>query len=116
MTVPYREPSWPEIAAAIAAGIPLYFIFSFLGEEFRGFVASISTAIIVLLWFALEPLRNERRFLLALAMVAIVHAILVIALPYTGSFRYGFVFFPLFFLDAYVCARFIIYFCGGRLD
>ena len=110
----YRNVNTVDIVVIIAISFPFYLYFDWAGEPFRGLVAAMSTACLTGLISVLWPLVRRSRFWWALIFIMSLHVILVYFLPYKGDFRFGFAFLPLFFLDAYLSARFIIYVCGAR--
>lgn len=112
----YQDLTWFQIAISIVLGTPLYFFFAQKDQEFRGFFASISLSIILLLAWVLKPLHQRANFWPSLTAIALTHVAIGYFLPYTGRFTFGFTFFPLFFSDAYLSARLIIYLCGARLQ
>jgi hypothetical protein len=60
----------------------------------------------------LKEITRQRKFWIALTAVTLAHATLVYFMPYTGQFGFGFAFFPLFLIDAYLSAKFIMFVCG----
>lgn len=93
---------------------PLYFLFAYYGQPFRGFVAALSAGVILSLIRLLRRLILELRFWLLLITIIVLHIVLVYFLPYTGEFRFGFALFPLVVLDIYISARLILFACDGR--
>ena len=109
----YKDISTAACVAVIVAASPLYFYFDYQGKPFRGLVAAMSAVIVIGLPLILRPLTRNSAFWPTLSLIGIAHVALVYFLPYTGDFRFGFAYFPLFFVDAYLSARLIIYACGG---
>ena len=103
------------VVAVILLASPLYFFFDYKGQSFRGLVAAMSAIILMGLPWILRPLTRNSAFWPTFSIIGISHIALVYFLPYTGEYRYGFAYFPLFLVDAYLSARLIIYACGTRL-
>ena len=93
---------------------PFYFFFVLYDDEpFRGFVAALSAGVIMSLIWLLRPLLRNPAFWATLSVLAVAHIVLVVFLPSTGEFRFGFAFFPLVLADIYLSARLIVYACGA---
>ncbi len=113
----YRNPSNLEWIAILLLSSPLFFFFdSYEDQPFRGFIAALSLALVLSMILLLWPLRRKVAFWACLAGIALAHIMLVYFLPYTGEFRFGFAAFPIAVMDAYLCARLIIFACGARLE
>ena len=113
---PYEDISTAACIAIIVAASPFYFFFDYKSQAFRGLVAAMSALIVMGLPVMLRPLTKNPVFWATLVLIGVAHIALVYFLPYTGNFRYGFAFFPLFFADAYLWARLLIHVCGSRLQ
>jgi hypothetical protein len=111
----YENISTVECVVVIALAFPFYLFFDHQGQPFRGLVAGMGFGIVLAIAWILRPLRSHRAFWPSLSLVALAHVALVYFLPYTGDFRFGFALFPIFFLDAYLWARVVIFACGVRL-
>jgi len=112
----YENISTAACVALILLASPLYLFFDYIGQPFRGLVAAMSMVLLMGVAWILRPLAKNTAFWSTLSLIGIAHVALVVFLPYRGNFRFGFAYFPLFFADAYVCTRLIIYACGARLQ
>lgn len=108
----YCELSVVECVAILVVAFPVDVVFTeFMNQPFRGFIAACSFGVILGLAWMLRPLARMPIFWLCISIAAALHLLIVILLPYTGEFRFGFAFFPLFFVDFYLTAKLIIAVC-----
>lgn len=114
---PYKEISTAECFIILLLVLPIeVFFYSYEHEAFKGFVAAISAGAVIGLIWVLRPLRHHGVFWLCICAAALFHLVILVFLPYSGDFRFGFAFFPVAALDFYVWARLIIWACGARFQ
>jgi hypothetical protein len=90
------------IAVGVLCGLPLYLLFSALGNKGRGTAASgVGIAIIIALWFRWE-LRRRVWFWILVSLIVALHLALILLIPWPNS-DYTFpVVFPFGLLDYFV--------------
>lgn len=96
---------------------PFYFFFMYYDQPFRGFIAALSAGVIMSLVWLLRSIANNSKFWLGIFIIVLIHVMLIYFLPYTGEFRFGFVFFPLVFADIVIFGRILLFVCnagGGK--
>ena len=106
--------SYTQILISIAIGFPVYLIFQKLGEPFIGFLSASTIACGLVVFFILNKFARSWKFWLAMVFLGSLHAAAIYSLPVRGEFRFGFAYFPIFFIDAYVSSKFIIWFVKNR--
>ena len=94
----------------------LFFVFACLGDPGRGRAAYISAALITIVASARWDLRDRAWFWLMLAIVVLVHAALVLLIPWTDRSYPGYSLLPVGVLDlgfVYVCIKLAEKIWGG---
>jgi hypothetical protein len=77
-------PTWWWLPA-IACGIPFLVGFWLIfGEQFRGFIASLSVSVIVLVYGLFRDFSGRVSFRLGLLLIALLHGYLVLGFPWSN--------------------------------
>jgi hypothetical protein len=112
MDMTYRKISNGFLLAIIACALPVYFLLSHYNQEGRGFVAALSICGILSLISILRDISHNAKFWVGISLIAIVHAALVILVPWGDHITFGIFATPFVIADMYVSARLLIAFCG----
>jgi hypothetical protein len=106
----YQRLSNRAFLTVLACGFVAWLLFSYRGEDARAFVAALSVCAVGGVAVILSHCRDRRAYWVALAGVALAHALFVALVPLPKEVAGpGIVFSPLVIADMYGIARLVIF-------
>jgi hypothetical protein len=93
----------------LACAAPMFILFAWLGQDVRGFVASLSVAAILGVAAIMRPHSRQPMYWATLLAMTVSHGLIVMLIPWPPSFQGpGIVFAPIVIVDMYAWARFLL--------
>ena len=105
----YVDLSRRDYLVIFGCSIPLFFVFAWQDQDARGFVAALSLDAVLAVALLLRPHSRQKMYWLTLVVMFVVHALVVILVPWPRSYRGpGIVFAPLVIVDLYVWVKLLL--------
>ena len=99
-----------ELGLLIVACVsPVFLIFAYFGDPGRGRAASMSIGMMVIVFRKAWHLRSKPRFWLTLLVIATLHAVLLVYVPWNNKALPGVVLVPVGFVDYLVVYAIVRY-------
>lgn len=109
----YHNVSSKAYFAMFIVAAPVYFLFSSLNQDVRGFISALTICGFGSLISILRDISKKPRFWLISSFIVIVHVVIIILIPWGNRVYFGILATPIVVADMYASARLIVSFTGS---